>query len=81
MMEVAETLNIDFSDFNQLENLMSRHEEFQEMLFGKNEEGEDTITHINEDHIILETHQSNHWVRRNVYWKDGTVEELFDGKW
>ena len=51
------------------------------MLCGENEDGEATYTSIFNDHIVVDTHQSNGWVRRNVYWRDGTREELFDGKW
>ena len=36
---------------------------------------------VAKDRIDVVTFQSNGWTRRNVYWRDGTTEELFEGKW
>lgn len=32
-------------------------------------------------YIDVVNFQSNGWTRWNVYWRDGTREELFEGKW
>ena len=72
---------IDFSDIDQLRELMEEYGDSEQMFFGKNEEDEDQQISINPDHIVVDTLQSNHWLRRNIYWDDGTVEETFEGKW
>lgn len=33
------------------------------------------------DRVVVNTEQSNGFVRVNTYWIDGTIEENFDGKW
>ena len=76
------TITIDPSNFKSMCELMDKYgETTKTMLFGKNENGETITTSIFTDHIIVDTQQSNGWVRRNVYWRDGTREELFDGRW
>lgn len=48
---------------------------------GKNEEGEDIMVEVGADYVCVTTFQYNHWIRLNYYWRDGTTEELYDGKW
>lgn len=76
-----EFLMIDFSNRHQLGELMDRSEDFPYMLSASNSDGETQQISINCDNIIVNTLQNNGWVRANVYWRDGTREELFDGKW
>ena len=45
------------------------------------ENGEDTCLSVCHDKITVKTHQYNGWVRINTYWRDGTREETFDGRW
>ena len=71
----------DPTDFTSMENLMRNHEKYSTMLMGNNGDGETTELHILSDHILLVTYQNNHWIRKNYYWADGTMEELFEGKW
>ena len=58
-------------------DLMSRASELDKPLFGKNEDGESVLISVNKDNITVETFQDNGWVRQNVYWEDGTTEELY----
>lgn len=60
---------------------MDKHHTIDTMLCGENSDGEQIHISIHEDAIIALTFQKNHWIRRNIYHRDGTVEELFDGKW
>lgn len=80
MTSEKQMIEIDFSNPKQLCELMRDYNDM-DMIFGKNDEGEDTHISINSDHIVLETFQKNHWIRKNIYWEDGTVEETFEGKW
>lgn len=48
---------------------------------GKNEEGEDIMVEVETDYVCVTTFQHNHWIRLNYYWRDGTTEEVYDGKW
>lgn len=69
------------SDREQRNALMDRHEDYPEMLFGKNENGEDVTLSVNEYNITVQTFQSNHWIRENVVYRDGSTDELFNGRW
>ena len=33
------------------------------------------------EHIVYAPYQHNGWKRENVYWRDGTREETFKGRW
>ena len=72
-----EKLVIDYSDMKQMVDLMNRHEEFGTMLMGENSEGELVCTSINKDNVVVETYQSNGWIRKNVIHRDGAIEELY----
>lgn len=53
-------------------------------LSAENEEGENVIIvgGYSEDAQMyfyeVRTYQHNHWTRINIFWEDGTIEELFD---
>lgn len=79
--EDTKTVSFDSTDLPGMIHLMDRHAEFDEMLFGRTEDNEDMHISINKDNITTTVFQNNHWIRRNVYYRDGTSEELFDGKW
>lgn len=49
-------------------------------LAGTNEDGEDTLMEVCEGFILVRTFQSNGWVRKDYYYTDGVVEELFERK-
>lgn len=61
--------------------LMDRHTEFPDMLFGTNENGEAVHISIVHDFIEVVTYQANKYIRRNVFYRDGMIEELFEGKY
>lgn len=48
-----------------------------EQLFGKNSDGENVIVERYEDCILTVTFQRNDWIRKDYFYDDGTVEELF----
>ena len=72
-----EKMTIDYSNMKQMIDLMNRHNEFDTMIVGENSDGERVYTSINEDNVTVETHQKNGWVRTNVIYRDGTVEEIY----
>ena len=78
---MANTIRIDFQDLDAMREVMDKYHTTKTMLFGKNDEGEMTTTSIFEDRIVHTTYQSNHWIRTNILHRDGTIEELYDGKW
>ena len=54
-------------------------------LYGETEDGEDQIIEVGADKEMgqffrVTTYQSNDWIRVNIYYEDGTTEELFEGK-
>ena len=52
---------------------------FIEAKTGKNEKGEDIIVSIDEECASIRTLQKdNHWQRINIYYPDGTAEELYE---
>lgn len=51
------------------------------MFMGVNTEFEETEISIFPDKIVYATYQHNGWKRENVYWRDGTREETFKGRW
>ena len=49
-----------------------------EGLCGNNDDGEHVIVSIDEEKATIKTAQHNGFIRVNVYWKDGTREELYE---
>lgn len=82
-VEVAEnkSMYINFNSYAELIELMDNEKKYPTVLIGKNVKDETTFIDIESDFIEVETHQKNGWIRRNVYWRDMTVEELYDGRW
>ena len=82
-VEVAENkyMYINFNSYAELIELMDNEKKYPTVLIGKNVKDETTLIDIESDFIEVETHQSNGWIRRNVYWRDMAVEELYDGRW
>lgn len=46
-------------------------------LVGIDEDGSPVIVSIDENEATIQTLQNNGWIRVNIYYKDGTVEELY----
>lgn len=70
-------MHIDFNNHEQLQSLMNRADEFPTMLIGENDSGEFVTTSICTDCIVCETLQKNGWTRKNIYHRDGTIEETY----
>lgn len=70
-------MNIDFANFQQLVNLMDHADDYPTMLIGENEDENLVTTSILHDRVIVETYQSNNWIRVNTYWRDGVIEETY----
>ena len=50
---------------------------FIEAKVGENEDGEKVIVSIDEESAEIKTLQDNGWIRINIYYPDGTEEELY----
>lgn len=68
------------NDLKQVRDLCSEWLAYPMPLAGVNEEGEDTLTTVCSEFIFVKTYQSNGLVRKNYYYTDGAVEELFERK-
>lgn len=75
------TFMVDPSDYDGLRRIMDEHGDSEVPFFGDNENLEEVMVSVAKDRIDVVTFQNNGWTRRNVYWCDGTREELFEGKW
>ena len=58
--------------------LMDEHGDSKTMYPGKSENGEDVYISIFSDKIVTVTSQSNGWQRKNIYYRDGSREEMFE---
>lgn len=61
-------------------SLMDAYGNSKTMFPGVNEEGEIVHISIFPDMIVVMTFQKNGWHRKNIYHRDGTREELFEGR-
>jgi len=50
---------------------------YVEGQIGENSDGEKVIVSIDEESAEIKTLQDNGWIRVNVYYPDGTEEELY----
>lgn len=71
-------INLDPTDQESMNRLMDEHGDSKTMYPGINEDGEDVYISIFHDKIVTSTTQSNGWIRKNIYWRDGTREETFE---
>lgn len=68
----------DSSNWDSMIALMDKADKYPDALSGQNSDGELTTMSINKDCISVSTYQHNDWIRKNVYWRDKTTEELFE---
>lgn len=62
--------------------LMERYGDSNAAYSGENEDGEHVLVSISHESIVVNTYQSNGWVRVNYYDADGHPDgETFDGRW
>ena len=71
---------IHFDPTNQeaMNALMDELGKSKTMYPGTNEHGESVYISIFEDKIVTMTSQSNGWMRKNIYYRDGSREETFE---
>lgn len=81
MCDSKGAIQFDSTDWPGMISLMNRHAEFDTMIECKNQDDELMHLSILEDHIVCVIYQHNHWIRKMMYHRDGTVEEMYDGKW
>lgn len=74
-------IDFDPTNFEGMCRIMDEYGGSKLPFWGTNENGEDVWFSVFHDRITVKTHQHNGWVRINTYWRDGTCEESFDGKW
>lgn len=74
---------IEFNPYSQkdMNVLMDIYGDSDTMYPGVNENGETIHISIFKDYIVVMTFQENGWLRKNIYHRDGTREELFEGKY
>ena len=58
------------------QELVKKHG-FVEGLLGLNSDGQYVIVTIDEKSASVRTLQDNSWIRENIYYPDGTEEELY----
>lgn len=74
----ATKIEIDFGNHDAVVAAMDKYHHLDTMIFGENSEGESQFISIYQDKIYVDTCQSNGWVRKNIYHRDGTVEEMYE---
>lgn len=76
-----EELTKNFDDIENRRTLMREYGDFPDMLFGKNQDGDDTAISINPDSIVLVTYQKNGYIRKNFYDDGGYMTgELYESE-
>lgn len=84
---MVDTESIDFTYPRDLQEFWENHVDDDTMMTGESEDGElqllSAVRGESEDGdcVIVTTFQKNGWTRKMYYWLDGTVEEMYDGKW
>lgn len=81
MKKVDLTFTFDPTDLGAMRALMDKYGKSDTMFMGVNTEMEETTISIFPEQIVYVTYQRNGWVRKNIFWRDGTREETFDGRW
>ena len=73
-----EQIYLDSTDWEGMFKLMDEHGDSKTMFPGTSENGEMVIISIFKDKIVTDTYQKNGWIRKNIYHRDFTVEELYE---
>ena len=81
MNDSEKTIHFDSTDLASMNRLMDELGDSATMFPGENENGETVYISIYHTRIVIRTLQENHWVRLNTYYRDGSCDEIFDGKW
>ena len=75
------TFTVDPSDFDGMLEVMDKYGDSETMYFGKNEDEENVTISVFHDMIVVETYQTNGWVRKDIHHRDGSREEMYNGRW
>lgn len=59
-------------------DLMDKYGSSETMFPGENEVGERVHISIFPDKIVVSTFQTNDWIRKNTYYRDGSRDETFE---
>lgn len=77
-------MNFDSRDWTGMRAMMdeckTNPDKYRMPFYGVNDDMESVTVEVYDEKIITYTTQTNNWIRQNVYWYDGTVEELYDGR-
>lgn len=65
-------------DFRDLLNAFYENNVELGIFTSKNENDEDIIIEITNDYLKTSTIQQNSWIRVNIYYKDRTIEEIYE---
>lgn len=68
----------DPTDKEGMEKLMKKYGDSDNNYMGKNDNGENVVIYIEKDNISTHTFQKNGFIRTNIFWKDGTREEIYE---
>ena len=74
-------IKFDPTDLGSMISLMNEYGNSTSMYPGTNDDGEEVFISIYHERIVVSTMQSNGWNRVNTYYRDGSRDETFDGKW
>ena len=81
-MNMDRDIKLDTDDRESLVALMDELGSETDTLYsGVNESGETLHISIFPDKINVLVFQGNGWLRRSVYHRDGTSEEIYEGRW
>ena len=72
---------VDSNKYEKLIELMDDYKMYHDRAWGHNKDGEQVSISVNKDNVVVETFQNNGWLRQDWYWRDGTQEEVFEGRW
>lgn len=76
-----EKINFDPRNYSGMVALMDRYGEGTPVYGGTNEHGENITIGVSHNVIEVTTYQDNGWTRVNAYHRDGTREEMYEGRW
>lgn len=74
-------IEFDSSDLDGMCKIMDEHGDSEFPFYGVNQDNEDITISVFRDKIVTVTYQSNGWTRKNIHYRDGVSEELFEGRW
>ncbi len=75
---MSDQIHLDPTDLAAMIGLMDEYGNSNTMFPGQNENGEVVYISIFHDKIVTSTLQHNNWTRKNIYYRDGSSEELYE---